>query len=163
MTYQSFFIDANVRAHRFLYSDDRWKLLLKRENVIKIDEKCDFDGVFELQWSIKNFPWVQSSYNKYIKCSPRSGEYSALKIASIRHHKHFLLTKVCTPPHTPTVWTPPLYLITLRINYENIWTHIGVPRWQNVKFSCLVGHGFANLPIFSTFWSGFNAIPPYVV
>ena len=41
--------------------------------MIKIDEKCDFDGVSELQWPIKNFLWVQSSYNKYIKCSPRLG------------------------------------------------------------------------------------------
>ena len=69
--------------------------------MIKIDEKCDFDGVSELQWPIKNFLWVQSSYNKYIKCSPRSGKYSALTITFIRHHNHFLLTKVCTPPSYP--------------------------------------------------------------
>ena len=34
---------------------------------MKIDEKCDFDGVSELQWTIKNFLWVASSYNKYLK------------------------------------------------------------------------------------------------
>ena len=59
MTRQSIFIDANVRTHRFLYFDHRWRLLLKRENVMKFDEKCDFDGVFELQWTIKNFIWVE--------------------------------------------------------------------------------------------------------
>ena len=53
-------------------------MLLKRENVIKSDEKCDFDGAFELRWAIKNFLWVESSYDKYLKCSPGSGEYSAL-------------------------------------------------------------------------------------
>ena len=46
--------------------------------MIKSDEKCDFDGVSELRWAIKNFLCVESSYNKYLKCSPRSGEYSAL-------------------------------------------------------------------------------------
>ena len=65
---------------------------------MKIDEKCDFDGVFELQCAIKNFLLVESSYYKYLKCSPRSGEYSALKITFIRHQNPFLLTKVLTPP-----------------------------------------------------------------
>ena len=66
--------------------------------MIKSDEKCDFDGVSELRWAIKNFLWVESSYNKYLKCSPRSGEYSALKITFIRHQNPFLFTKVLTPP-----------------------------------------------------------------
>ena len=74
MTHQSFFIGANVRADRFLYFDDRRKLLLKRENVMKSVEKCDFDGVSELRLVIKNFLWVKSPYNKYLKCSPRSGD-----------------------------------------------------------------------------------------
>ena len=41
---------------------------------MKSDEKCDFDGVFELRSAIKNFLWVETPYNKYLKCSPRSGE-----------------------------------------------------------------------------------------
>ena len=41
---------------------------------MKSDEKCDFDGVFELRPAIKNFLWVKLPYNKYLKCSPRSGD-----------------------------------------------------------------------------------------
>ena len=36
--------------------------------MIKSDEKCDFDGVSELRWAIKNFLWVELSYN--IKSAP---------------------------------------------------------------------------------------------
>ena len=62
-----------------------------------------------LQKPVENFLCVVRIRFEYVKHSPRSGEYSALWIMTVRRTKHFLFDKVLTPLF-PGVWTPLLYL-----------------------------------------------------